>query len=779
MESNWLQHPLNDRLKLLTAVWREKLHFAREAKKEFQTVADQCRMFYKNSQDFWSNDRVRQQFIRDSSIAPKFQLVTCKAFELVALFGPLLYWRNPQRHVAARKNLPVIPDLFDPPPEMQNPMPQPGMNPQQMQQQLQQQIQQYQQQMAGQITQQQEKEHRLRMLRAELQEQVLNWLPRQQPYGGLQAHARRAVVDALVTGRGCLWTSLYEHPGSDQLLCGSFYDNVDRLLIDPDSRMPDLSDAYWIAREVVEPVWKVEQKYGWPEGSLKGNMHSHEAIAEQDGNRQASDRREQKTQDLLKYHVIYSKAGIGRRFRDNRNPETKFDHDKLLNKLDEQAGDYVMLVIADNVPCPLNLPGLKFEKMSSDEVQQAVKWPIEFWRTGGWPVRLLDFYEDDNSPWPIAPLKPAMGELIFMNVMLSAIADRAWESSRELIGVIAEHYDDVMQAMDQPNGKRVVKLDNASQPVRDLMQYLQTPQVNFDVWRMLDRVSEQMEERTGINDLMHGKMTTQDRSAEATATRREQMQLRPDDMAATVESWMTGVAGSERLALKTYVTGQSLVRLLQPYGAWVWDKLITPQDLEEFLREMDVTIEAGSTRKPNKAREVANLQEITPLLMPVLQNYMQATTDTRPIMWLINHVADAMELDMAGLQLGPAVPPPPPPQVQQQQQAGQQAEQQKMQMEMQAKQADTQAKSMQAAQKMQQSQLEHALKMREMQADAQVQQIKSQLERREAETRMATQAMEAQVKREEMMQRLAMLAAEADAKRQAAMAPTPMMQEAV
>ena len=37
-----------------------------------------------------------------------------KAFELVALFGPILYWRNPKRTVKSRKQIPINPDIFGP-----------------------------------------------------------------------------------------------------------------------------------------------------------------------------------------------------------------------------------------------------------------------------------------------------------------------------------------------------------------------------------------------------------------------------------------------------------------------------------------------------------------------------------------------------------------------------------------------------------------------------------------------------------------------------------------
>lgn len=785
--TEYRDHPLNSRLGLLTQSWIEKIQLAKEARAEFDVVAQQCRMFYTNSQKFWNDSKTRKLYIKDASINPSFNLSICKAFELIALYGPLLYWRNPQRHVKPRKPLPVIPELFDPPPEMLQQPPQPGVPPEQAQQMLQQQIQQFQQQMAQQTGQQQAKKKSIDGVRAELQEQVLNWLPGQQPHGGLAAASRRAITDALLTGRGCLWTGAYQHPGSQETLCGSFWRPPEELFIDPDAVYPDLSDAYWIARRIVEPVWVVEEKYQLPKGSVKATMNSASGLSETDPKNRAHERRNGGTQDLVEYYVIYSKAGVGRKFRSGVQGDKEFQQEKLLSAIDDAAGDYVHLVVAPGTPFPLNMPGEKLAEVmkkpkdeASEEIKAALKWPIEFWRENAWPVQLIDFYEDNESIWPIAPLKPAIGELVFLNIMLSVMAERVYNSCEDLLGIAMDKFDEVNKQLSEKVGtRRVIKLDGVSGTISQAVQYLQNPAVNFDVWKMIDWVIHLFEQRTGLTDMLQGMTKTQDRSAEATATRREQMNLRPDDMAAKVEAWMTRVASAERIAMRSYMTGRDVARLLGNYGAGLFDKLVTAEDFENILRDVDVTIEAGSARKPNKQREITNLEQITPQLMPILNGYAQTTTDTRPVMWLIGRIADALELDLTGLQLGPLAPPPPPPQVQQQQAAVQEQEHQMAQMEMQAKAADVQAKQAVAAQKMQQSQLEHALSMREKEAEAAQSQLDNLLDQQEAKMRMEETQLEAHVKQQELLNKLQLMAAEAQMKREQMMNPAPVMQEAI
>jgi hypothetical protein len=707
----------------------EKIRFARKAKKSFSETARHCRVFHKTSEDFWKKDGGIYSSYMSKGVAPKFQFTFCKVFEAVAIFGPLLYYKNPHRQAEARTPLEVIPDLFEPEGGLQPPE---GMPPEQVQQYMQQ-MQQQVQQRVQQVQQQQDSKHRVDKLRASVLTKVLNHMPREQPGGGLYAHARRAVQEAIVTGRGCLWTELYDMPGDNRKLAGSFFDTVDNLLIDPDCRTPDLSDAYWICREVTEPTWVVERRYNLPPGALKGHKESTEAATETPEHRKAQDRRNRETHDLITYYRIFSKSGIGFRHQ-NRNQ--KGNQNETIEALDKTAGDFVHLVIAPGVPYPLNLPGERLAQMMGDEeVKQATKWPVEHWRDKEWPVTLLDFYEDEQSPWPIAPLKPALGEIVFVNVMMSALANRIYDTSKDIIAVLAEKIDDVKAAFSSDESQVLIELDNVSRNINEVIQVWQNRNVQFDVWRIIDEVMKQIEKRTGLTDLVYGISTTQDRSAQATSSKAEQSQIRPDDMSAQVEKWQQKVAAAERLTLHTYVSGEDLMPLLGQYGASVWDQLIKSQPVEFVLREVDVTIEAGTTRKPNKAREVANLEQMVPALLPVLQGYAQATTNTGPLNELIKRMFASLEMDGAGLQMGPLQPPPPPPEQMQQQQQQQtdqmQAERASEQMQMQAAQMEHQFKMQIMGKEVEQKQMELQFDQQSAQLDMNVEMMKAQLAERE------------------------------------------------
>jgi hypothetical protein len=58
----------------------------------------------------WQTDFLKKYV--GEMVSPRFKITIAKAFELVALFGPTLYWRNPTRLVKPRKKLELDPAVF-------------------------------------------------------------------------------------------------------------------------------------------------------------------------------------------------------------------------------------------------------------------------------------------------------------------------------------------------------------------------------------------------------------------------------------------------------------------------------------------------------------------------------------------------------------------------------------------------------------------------------------------------------------------------------------------
>lgn len=667
-----IQSAIQDMLLPSVTGWLAKIALAKQSRKGFDAVASQCRAFYSAAAGFFWESDYQKNYLK-GSLEPKFKITIAKAFEMVAIMGPSLYWQNPQRRVRTRRQWRADPGYLQHRFTRQVPPEQQQMLGQQLEQLIQQQVQQ--------VMQQENVRKSESDLRCSLVEQWLNYTPTEQPEGGLELHAERAITEALVTGRGCLWVEPYKMPGSDLKLVGSFYDTNNNLLNDPDATNIQSPTCTWIARRCLHPAWYVERKYNLPRGSLKGHLESGNSIGERTTDHSADMKRSGgKTNDLVEYYKIYSKAGIGCRM-------TGMEQDDK-ESLDDFFGDYCHLVVSPGCDFFLNAHPDSFisegEPIGDKEVRDKFRWPVPFWLDNRWPVAELDFYskcEDRDKPdaWPIAPLSPGIGELTAINIMVSHLVNRTWESSRTLVAVLESAADEVQAWLKSGNDQQTIRIKDIHKDIQQVVSFLKQPDVNIDAWKALEMLFDIFDKRVGLSEILYGMQTTQSRSATDIKIRESKAGIRPDYMAKKVDSWMKVVADMEKIA--TYfsgVSGGDVFHLVGPVGAELWDELVANADPELVLREMYATTEANSSRKRNAQMDAENMNTVTPVMLPLLNEYATATGNTEPFMQMANKWLETMDFDMQ-LSLGPKTPPPPPPEAMQAQQAMQQAQVAKVQ----------------------------------------------------------------------------------------------------
>lgn len=622
------------RLKKLTSVWLRKIEQARIAREPFRKTADICRNFYQGSCGFMWEEGFRNKYFANLP-APRFKLTIAKAFELVAITAPSLYWDYPGRTARPYARLNIQPDVFGDPND-------PAV-----------------QQAYNDFIQRYESQRRVNSTRCSLMEQYLNYSQREQPNGGLVAESRLAITEALITGRGCLWTESYKYPGSERVLTRSVFDSCLRLFIDPQCTKPNLSDCGWIARQHIDDYWDVERRFNLPEGSLK-NATSASVVGSADsvdfGN---STRDEYHTlkmaaggnENKIVWYEIFSRVGVGTRLE-------RFD-DALHQAFETVVGDFAYICVAKNVNFPLNFPPSTVNE-GDDAIRAALDWPVPIYRDNRWPVSILDFYEAASGPWPLAPVAMGLGELIFLNVIMSCLCDRVYMNSRNIWAVLKEAGDDIMRQIKSDDFNLVLELNGQiHQNVKELVSMIESPPVNFDVFRMIDYVSMLFDKRTGLSDSLYG-MNVGGKVARTAADinfKEAATSVRPDWMARRVEDWQTSVANIERIYAGWSVQGKDLVPLFGPDAAQLWDSLISDEDPEVYVREMNMTVEANSIRKPNKFRDNENLARLAQYLIPELSRVAQQG-DPSALNAFIKSLGDAMEQDVTEW-LVPTPPPPP------------------------------------------------------------------------------------------------------------------------
>lgn len=624
----------NSPFQKLTKQWLSKMKAARDQKKEFQRDGEEAMRFFRGPYDFMyglkegvpqSGDFV---FVGEaaSSPRPSVAMTLNKVAEAVQIFGPHLYHRNPTRKINPRE-LPMVPiDVIGNP---QDPN--------------------VQQQYA--VTLQAVKAQRDHdKTRAHL----LQWYQDYTPTAcDLKTECRNAIDEALIKGMGVLWTELWQPAASDMRITSSFYDSVDHLLVDCD--MEQRRKAKWCAKICTLPVWEFEQKYGIPHGTLKGSSESYgqKQFVESEGGMGEMARREGKTNNLVTYYEVYSKMGMG-----TLMSKAGFDGDNSDKDID-RYGQYCYLVMCRELNYPANVPPEIWE--DDEAVQKAVQWPIPFWADDAWPYAEIVFHEVPNQVWPMSHFKPAMGELKFLNWAYSFLASRMKKSARDIIVCQKSMGEEMRRVLLSGEDMEMVEMDKSHGTIKEIVEILQFPNVNGDMFKVIELVTKLFEQRTGLSELMYGETSHAYRSAEEANVKQGQLNIRPDDMVNKTEDWMTQVARMEALAARWSLDPQRDIRpLMGDIGAQWWAQYIVPADPTEILHQLEYRIEANSARKPNREKDIADANAAMQNLFAPLMEVAKAD-NVSPVNALITKWAESQQWDPSAFLLPEPNPPPPPP----------------------------------------------------------------------------------------------------------------------
>ena len=352
------------------------------------------------------------------------------------------------------------------------------------------------------------------------------------------------------------------------------------------------------------------------------------------------------------------------------------------------------------------------------------QWPIPFWTDGGWPFSKLHFYEKPKEVWPISLIKPAIGELRFVNWCMSFLADKVAASSTTYVAIAkaagAEIQDQIKSGVGPYTHIEISEIFGRS--VNDVVSFLDAPSFNVDIWRMVSEVLDMIDKRTGLTELLYGLSgSTQIRSATEADVRNQNVSVRPDDMASRVEDWLSKTALNEMLAAEWSLGTIDVIHVLGPVGTKIWETQIQPQDFERTVRDYDYRIEAGTARKPNKVNKVRQLNDFAQIAMPMIQNFVEMGMDG-PYNAFMRDWARANDMDVEPYLLDLARIK----QEEQEREQEQMQQQQEMQQQQQEQDPAVQQQQMQMEIEQQKAQMEMQLKQAEMQMKQQEMEMKQE-----------------------------------------------------
>jgi len=626
-------------------LWMAKIQVALEVKgRRFQKDASECMNFYtgpygflyqangesSSARSFILNHGDDKNFVPPPK--PTFGMTLNKVAELVQIFGPSLYHRNPNRQVNPRRQeildndtLQLIMQAY---PQMQPVL----------------------QQLQVAAVNLGAEDH----IRAKLIEPYLNATPNMLD---LKSHSRMAIDEALIKGMGLLWPMVYTPQGASHKVVGSFFDSVDNLVIDPDAT--SLYNAKWIARRRVRPKWEVAREFGISIDDLKGaGVESHTALAQASAggiNGQMA-RSQGMTADTIIYWEVYSKCGLGKNLQDANG---KAYIQELSDKL---AGDYAYLCVCDGIQFPLNCPPQLLQNEATEDttkmLQGRFQWETPYWADGMWPFCEIAFHNIPQDPWPMSHIAPALGELKFLNWVYSTLAGKVLVTHRDFLVIPKATAEEFRSAIMNGRDLTLLEVENSiGKPISELVNFLQHPPMNKDIMVVAQQIEHLFEQRTGLTELKYGMSAKQYRSAAEAEIKQQQADVRPEEMGNKIEDAMSKLARMEALAMRWHLASKDVSPILGYPSGYLWEQFVTPKDPSAVLYDLVYRIEAGSTRKPNRSRDAENWTAVMQNLMPFYQQ-MAMNGNPGPYNTIVAEWSKTKDMDASGLMIQPPAPPP-------------------------------------------------------------------------------------------------------------------------
>ncbi|MHC4610034.1 MAG: hypothetical protein ACYS7M_06765 [Planctomycetota bacterium] len=470
-----------------------------------------------------------------------------------------------------------------------------------------------------------------------------------------------ALPEGLVKGRAVLWHEMVDAAAGP--IPASLYGSVDDLLIDGDTKT--WRDAGFIMRRRERSVWRVSEHFGIPREQLRAVARSHhqqasDTAAGEDG---------QPKKDVCVYWEVFSRMGIGHYLPDM--PEDLKPMEEALNKL----GPHVWLAIMPGMEYPLNLqPDAVMADPSAQGMIQQLAWPIAYYEepANPWPCTPLDFIPNPDNPWSTSELEAGLPMQVFLDHMYAFLMHRIRTTSRTIYVVSEALQEEFKQALVDGMDQEVAFY--AGKPGADLSKLLTTlefPEVNKDVWAIVQMVERAFERATALEPLLYGAQEgTQVRSATEYEGRQAHVTSRPDQMRSTVQQWLSDCAAKEGQAARLMVHPYTIARLtaepvpkdeedITPPGPLTeaWQRLVQTKDPAEAAAELAYTIEAGVADRKNKQKQAADAAQLVQVMLQPLMAFGSNTGNMQPYNALVGMLGEAMEMPLDRLMLPDMEPP--------------------------------------------------------------------------------------------------------------------------
>ena len=154
--------------------------------------------------------------------------------------------------------------------------------------------------------------------------------------------------------------------------------------------------------------------------------------------------------------------------------------------------------------------------------------------------------------------------------------------------------DQILSQSEAGFGDSLLVSEMMGRSVNDLISVFQLPNVTGEIWNVIQAVTDMLDKRLGMTELIYGLTSSQMRFATEASVKSEQISVRPDDMAEQLENAMSQIARKEAIASRWPFEPDDVTSILGPIGVYAWQQYIMTLDPSEVSHEYDYRVESGN-----------------------------------------------------------------------------------------------------------------------------------------------------------------------------------------
>jgi hypothetical protein len=490
---------------------------------------------------------------------------------------------------------------------------------------------------------------------------------------GLVHEGKKAVMEGLGKGRGCLWITIADGPTGE--IPANYADSVDNLLIDSDT--VQMRDAGFIMRVVHQPCYRIAEIWGEKIENIRATGRSAMMDAIRDVPRNNPDEMPNyDNSDMGLYFEIWSQIGLGEKLFSGARGAEEGKLSEATQTAMEACGPYCHFAVMPGLDHPLGIDADKLSTLQGEallaKLRAMLEWPVKTYANPAdpWPVTCCDFKQNIENPWARPILEDALPLQEFIDCIYSGLLNQAIVGGRIILLVAAELDQAAQDAILRGKNLELVMMNQgvSSKALEELVGYLKFPEKNKEIFTILNLADRAFREITGLDPAIFGGIPrTQDRSAEATKMRQGGISRRPDDYADSVEQFMTDAAAKLMLAARMLVSSSTIAPLFrekvvdrqaQPVedatqrspdemvlGDWTgfWQKYVHTDNEYIAASDCQVSVAAGSGRRRNKQLQQESSQQLYQLMGQQLYAMYEGTGEIEPFIALIRTMGNAYE----------------------------------------------------------------------------------------------------------------------------------------